>query len=182
MVKNQKPKEEYSSISVSVRNFKARVGASINSRVLDKRFQHDEQRIYDFDSSLEISGISGYPDDRAGSEFIITVYGDQQDTGDLDARLKKYHVRDSKGELRYHKYKNGPLPIYNLPKGIGYLQKTRGVNRWDGCIWVVDHTVTQMLSLLNLNQVLFMEIHELKVLRNRWIRNFALRTTDPAYE
>lgn len=181
-MRSKKPKEEYSLISVRVKDFKATVGSGISSYARDKRHQHDELQVYEFGSTLELNGICLYPEDRSGSEVVITIYGDDPIKRDLDARLKDYHVRNNRDELQYRRTKSGYRPVYEPPQGIGYLHKTRGENSWNGVIWVTNQTVTQMLSLLNLNQGLYMGINEVKVSRNRWIRDFDLRTTDPAYE
>jgi len=42
MARTKKPVEEYSLISIKIRDHKARVGASINHKARDKRYQHDE--------------------------------------------------------------------------------------------------------------------------------------------
>jgi len=96
MARAKKPVEEYSLLSIKVRNHKTRVGASINHRAKDKRCQHDGLRVYQFDSSLEIAGLCTYPEERAGEGFSITVYGDRSDEGDLDARLREFHVQRQK--------------------------------------------------------------------------------------
>ena len=77
MVRRKKAVEEYSLVSIRLQNYKARVGASINHRARDKRYQHDELRVYQFDSYLEIDGVCTYPENREGDKYQITVYGDQ---------------------------------------------------------------------------------------------------------
>ena len=77
MARAKKPVEEYSLISIKIRNHKARVGASINHKANDKRYRHDELRVYSFDSSLEIAGICNYPEERSGGKYFITVYGNR---------------------------------------------------------------------------------------------------------
>ena len=180
MAKIKKPVEEYSLISINVRAHKAR--ASINHKARDKRYQHDELRVYQFDSYLEISGICTYPENLAGDKYLFTVYGDQSDEGDLKARLKEFHIMDKNGDTKYRKSSGHYLPVYEIPKGVGFVQKEPGVNSWNGCIWVPNETVAMMLTLLNSMGALFVELHEHRVARNRWINGFTLQTTDPAYE
>jgi hypothetical protein len=136
LARAKKPVEEYSLISIRIQNHKARVGASINHKANDKRYQHDELRVYQFDSSLEIAGICNYPDDRSGETFLITVYGDQPGEGELNARLRDFHIKDKYGDPKYRKLRGRHMPVYEIPKGVGFLQKVRGKNSWYGCIWV----------------------------------------------
>jgi hypothetical protein len=103
MARAKKPVEEYSLLSIRIQNHKARVGASINHRVNDKRYRHDGLRVYRFDSALEIAGLCSYPEDRVGEGFFITVYGNQPDEGDLDARLREFHGKDKNGDPKYRK-------------------------------------------------------------------------------
>jgi hypothetical protein len=103
MARAKKPVEEYSLLSIRIQKHKARVGASINHRAKDKRYRHDELRVYEFDSSLEIAGICNYPEERSAEGFSITVYGNQPDEGDFDARLKEFHVKDKNGDPKYRK-------------------------------------------------------------------------------
>jgi hypothetical protein len=158
------------------------VGASINHRAKDRRSQHDDLRVYEFDSALEITGLCTYPEERLWESFFITVYGNQQDEGDLDARLREFHIEDKNGSPKYRKSGDRYLPLYKLPSGVGFLQKERGRNSWDGCAWVPNQTVSMMLSVLDRNGPVFAELHERRVGRNRWINGLTLQTTDPAYE
>jgi hypothetical protein len=103
MHRAKKPVEEYSFISIRIQNHKARVGASINHRAKDKRYQHDGLRVYQFGSYLEIAGICTYPEERSGQRFFITVRGDQPDQGDLNARMQEFHVKDKNGDPKYRK-------------------------------------------------------------------------------
>ena len=101
MARAKKPVEAYSLLSIKIRNHRARVGASINHKANDKRCQHDGLRVYRFDSYLEIAGICTYPEERSGEEFSITVYGNQSDEGDLNVRLKEFHVKGKNGDPKY---------------------------------------------------------------------------------
>ena len=149
MARAKKPVEEYSFISLKIQNHTARVGASINHRAKDKRYQHDDLRIFEFGSSLEIAGICTYPEDRLWERFFITVYGNQPDTGDLNSRLHEFRAKDKNGDPKYRKLRGCYQPVYEIPKGIGLLQKVRGENSWSGCVWVPNNTVAMMLTLLD---------------------------------
>jgi hypothetical protein len=114
MARAKKPVEEYSFISIRIQNHKARVGASINHSAKDKRYQHDNLRVYEFGSSLEISGLCTYPEDRLWERFFITVYGNQPDRGDLNARLNEFHVKDKNGDPKYRKMRGYHQPVDRL--------------------------------------------------------------------
>jgi len=126
MARAKKPVEEYSLISIKIRDHKARVGASINHKAHDKRYQHDELRVYQFDSYLEIAGICTHPENRMGDKFQITVYGGQPDEGDLDTKLQDFHVRDKNGDPKYHKSRGHYLPVYEIPGSVGFFTERSG--------------------------------------------------------
>jgi hypothetical protein len=117
-----------------------------------------------------------------GERHQFTVYGDHRDGGDLDKRLRDFRIKDKNGESRYRKSQGRQLPVYEAPKGIGFVRKDRGAIGWNGCAWVPDRTVAMMLTLLERNGPVFAELHEHRVARNRWINGLTLQTTDPAYE
>ncbi|MCP4445835.1 MAG: hypothetical protein GY811_10900 [Myxococcales bacterium] len=110
------------------------------------------------------------------------MYGDQSDERDFDQRLQEFRAMDKNGDPKYRKSRGHYLPVYEIPKGVGFIQKERGVNCWNGCIWVPNETVAMMLTLLNGMGVLFVELHERRIARSRWINSLTLQTTDPAYE
>jgi hypothetical protein len=114
MARAKKPVEEYSLLTIKIRNHKARVVASINHKANDKRYRHDELRVYRFDSALEIAGLCTYPEERSGEGYSITVCGDQSDEGDLNARLKDFHVKDKYGDPKYRKSRGYHQPVDRL--------------------------------------------------------------------
>jgi hypothetical protein len=69
-----------------------------------------------------------------------------------------------------------------FPKGSAYFIRSEGENSWSGSVWVPEMTVAMMLTLLNGNGPAFVELHERRVGRNRWINGLAVQTADPAYE
>ncbi len=135
-----------------------------------------------FDSNLEIAGICTYPEERLGQRFSITVRGNQPDQGDLNVRLQEFHVNDKNGDPKYRKLRGYDRPVYDVPKRVGLLEKVRGENSWHGWICVPEITVAVMLTLLERRRPVFVEMHERRVERNRWINGVTLQTADPAYE
>ena len=84
--------------------------------------------------------------------------------------------------FKYRKVSGRSLPVYDIPEGLGLLDKDRGTRNWNGWLWVPEQTLTQMLILLTNVKPLYLEIHERKVKRTRWINGLRVQTTDPNEE
>jgi len=82
--------------------------------------------------------------------------------------------------LNSRKVRGQDIPIYDVPKGIGIIEKQRGVNVWSCCAWVSPQMVTDMLSLLPNVKPMYVSVQEHKVGRNRWVAGMSLQTSDPA--
>jgi len=180
--KKKRAVEQYTYLSVRVDEYSAHVSASLNHEACDPRQYNDKVRIYQFGSTLEIQGICTYPDDRMNEKYRITVHGQQSGEGNLDARLADYHIRDEDGLPKYRKLRGQSVPVYDIPNGLGLLQKERGTRDWNGWIWVPEQTVAQMLTLIATIRPLYVRIDERKIERTHWIRGLTLQTTDPADE
>ncbi len=74
------------------------------------------------------------------------------------------------------------MPVYDVPKGIGYIERQRGIRVWWGCVWVKQQTVSDMLNLLPNVRPLFIMIHERRIGRTRWIIGLTLDTKNPDEE
>ena len=48
----------------------------------------------------------------------------------------------------YRIVKGQQVPVYDVPKGVGFLERRRGTKAWMGCLWVPPRTVGDMLKLL----------------------------------
>lgn len=180
--KKRKPAEQYTFLAVQVQTYSADVSAHINHDAQDKRRQADDVRIYRFGSRLEIEGICSYPDERLSEKYHITVYGEHPGEHDFDATLADFAVRDEMGTRKYRKRRDRLVPVYRDPRGLGMLEKERGTKNWHGWLWVPEATAMQMLSLLTTMRPLYLDIHERKIERDRWINGFGLQTTHPAEE
>ena len=98
----------------------------------------------------------------------------------FDTKLRDVHVREEDGSPKYQKVKGQLLPVYNLPAGLGLLQRKRGPINWDGWIWAPEPMITQMLVLLGTVRPIFLHVQEHKLDRTRWIEGLTLQTTDPS--
>ncbi len=146
-----------------------------------KRYR-DNAKVYEFHSQLELNGIFKYPDERIDEKFQLTVYGRDLDHPEFALTLKDCHVRDDEGSYKYRKVRGKEVPDYDVPKSIGYLERQRGTKIWIGAVWVSQHTVTDMLTLLPGVRPLYIALHERRVERNRLIVGLTLQITDPDEE
>jgi hypothetical protein len=53
--------------------------------------------------------------------------------------------------------------VYDVPDGLGLIEKVRGKREWSGFCWVSPGTVSDMLLLLPHVSPLYISIHERKV-------------------
>jgi len=176
------PKPEYTYLTIELIDYRARVDASINYEVRDPHHFRDEAKIYEFSNFFEIEGISTYPEERKGEKFQITIHGSDTRHRDLDLTLKDCHVRDERGTRIYRKVRGKGVPVYDIPKGIGHVQRQRETKVWIGWVWVPQRTVSDMLVLLSNVRPLYLALHELRVGRTRWIVDLTLQTSNPEEE
>ena len=109
----------------------------------------------------------------------LTIYGSDSRHSDFELTLADCQVSDGNGMLKYCKVRGKEVPVYDVPKGIGYIERQRGTRIWMGCVWVKQQTVTDMLTLLPNVRPLFIAIHERHISRNRWIVGLTLLTKNP---
>ena len=148
----------------------------------DKCHYYDGAKVYEFGSHLEIEGVCNYPEEREGNEHRVNIYSTERSYRDFELTLSDCHVRNEDGTHKYRRIRGKDMPVYDIPKGLGTIEKVRGGALWTGCLWVKQETVTQMLSLLPVVKPLYMFVHERKIERIRWIEGFAVQTSNPAEE
>lgn len=180
--KKTKPTDGYAFLGIKVNGYIVRINASINYDVRDPHHYHDDAMVYEFGSSLEIDGTCTYPEEREDEAYQFTIYGAEPRSGRFDLKLDDCHVRDDNGGRVYRKARGKEIPVYDVPKGIGPLERQRGTQLWTGWCWVTPLVVTDMLALLPNADPLFVGIHELKMGRKRWIVGLTLQTNDPGEE
>ena len=183
MAKRKKPPAvTYELLSIELVSYKASVDATINPDTRDKRDHHADPKIYSFGSSVELEGICDYPDERSGQSYVISVHGWETEEGQFEARLSDRHTWDEDGEPVYRRIRGEEVPVYDVPDGIGFIEKVRGEKRWTGFCWVSPGTVSDMLALLPHVRPLYISIHERKIGRTRWINGLTLQMSHPAFE
>ena len=131
---------------------------------------------------MELEGLCDYPDERSGDRYVISVHGWETEEGEFEARLSDRHVKDEDGTRKYRKVRGEEISVYDVPDGLGLIEKVRRKKEWSGFCWVSPGTVSDMLTLLPHARPLYISIHERKVGRTRWINELTLQTMDPANE
>ena len=178
----RKSQEIHTHLALKLTDHSVSVGAGINHAVNDPKLRHDETTVFSFSTSFDFMAVATWPKDRLEQQFTLSVYGDHPDLEQFSQVLGDRHTRAENGEPEYRKLRGKLVPTYDLPKGIGYLQKDRGRQSWRGAAWIAPYVVTDMLILLTGNRPLYLSLHELRVSRQRWIVGLTLQTVDPAEE
>lgn len=177
---------QYSLLSVKITHHSAAVDASVNHEVLDKRRVHEadsDTKIYSFDTRIEIQGECTYPETESGKPCSFTIYSSERRKAELSATLKDCHVIDDKWQKVYRTVKGQQVPVYDIPKSIGYFERKRGTGGLTGWLWLPQQSVTDMLILLGrAQQPLFLSIPVLYEAKIPYMRSFTLQTNDPAEE
>ena len=177
--KKKKTIEAYETLAIKVNHFDCRMSAGVNYELHDERRAHDETRVYRYDSDLTISGICTYPKDRENHQFHFTIMGEDHGYRNHDLSLKQCHALDEDGDWIYKKVRGREEPVYDLPDGIGTLEKERGEPVWRSWIWVPLNLTNQILTTLNTSRELYIEVHEKRLIRRRWVVSLSLQTENP---
>lgn len=178
--KLKKEKPEYSFLGIKIENFDVIADASINYEVrYNLRECSGDERVYNFGTKIEITGNCNYPEECVGVPYTITIYGDDRRQDQFNMRLKDFHAIDDQWQKVYRKVKDGMRPVYNVPTGIGYLEKIRASESWSGYIWATPRFASDILKLLNVDRPMYIEIHRLKEGRGYTISSLSVKTIDP---
>lgn len=183
--RQSKPEEEHTRIAIRVEAYAAQVDAGINRNAFAPQYAwdlNDDDPLYTFTSYLQITGMSVYPEGRAGDRYELTIYGDDAPSRRLDAKLKDAQARDKHGSPQYRSYRGREIPVYSPPEGMGLLDKIRGERSWTAWLHAAPRFVSDALTLLTLRKDLFLTIHERKIERTRWVQGVTLQTSDPREE
>jgi hypothetical protein len=175
--------EVYTNLVIKVETYEASVSAGVNHLAYEPQYgwhSDGEEPVYELHNRVVLSGTAIAPEKRAGDRYEITLYGSSGP--DLDARLKDLAELDAHGSPRYRTYRGREVPVYKPPFGLGVLNKVRGEPAWTTHLFVKPVLVDRWLALLGTTKNLFIELHECKVGRDRWVRSIGLQTTDPMEE
>lgn len=176
--------EEHTYIAIRLDGYEVSADASVNMnlRTFPPLFVDEDDPVLEYVTSLEITGISTYPDERAGEVYKITIRGDEKYVSEKLLSLKDMQARDESRIPIYKAYRGEDYPVYNKFPGITTLNKRRGEKLWDAWVRLSPRLVSDMLVILSGDRPLYMSIHERKANRKRWIESISLQTTNPEDE
>lgn len=176
--------EVHTVLGIEIGDYKAHASAALNHDLRNScpRFARDDNLVYEFGTSLEITGTSIYPPERANDTYELSVHGHELRPGDFSLTLRDCQLRDESGLPRYKAYRGQQIPVYESLPGLGILEKRRGTRTWYSWIYVAPALVHDMLILLNQVRPLYLSLHEIKSGRERWLQSVSVQTTNPADE
>lgn len=148
----------------------------------DTPFTRSDDLAYEFSTTLHITGVCQAPIKRKGEKFSISVTGRELHAGEHSLTLKDFQARDEHWLPKYKMYRGEQIPVYDPPRGFGLLSRERGTGIWRAWFWMTPYLVSDMLLLLSQARPLFVQIHEYKSGRDRWIKSLSLQTMPPEEE
>lgn len=172
--------DSYAFFGIRITSYHATIDASVNYEVRDIKRADIDTQVYRGDTSLEIEGVCTYPDNQAGHHYTMLIYGHERSGEPFSLKLKDCHVVNEKWERVYRKVKGKEEPVYDIPKGIGSLEKRRGSDAWSGVVWIMPNVVSDMLALLPNVSPLYLDLHVKKEGKIHYIVGLSLKTQDPA--
>ncbi len=178
----RKLQPEYSFIGVKLIGSSVAINASLNYEVRDEKRRRDELEVYSYGTHIELNGICTYPETLAGHHYQFSVYSGSRHQIHVTASLMDHRAYDDDCNPVSRKYRGQYVPVYHAPLGIGYLDKQRGKNDWRSAVFVDRQSATDMLVLLRGAVPLFINVHQMRVGRKRWVVGFTLQDTDPSEE
>ena len=180
-----KSAEEHTHLAVIVEHHKVSISSSINHAAYHPEYAYRldlDDPLYRFTMHLEIAGTCTYPEKRAGDAYAVTLYGEDAPSMGINATLKSAQVVDEHYSPVYKSYRGRDVPVFDPPKGMGFLEKVRGEARWTAWLRAQPRFVSDALMLLGQGRSVYLAIRERKEKRTRWVQGLSIQTTDPAEE
>ena len=180
----RRPKQvqEHTHLAISVESYSASVSTGINPKLYGNNSRDivPEDLLLDSSLRLEVRGVCTYPAPRANKRVEITFH--PEDASKVGLRVKDLHRKDSSNAPLYRKNRGELCPVYDLPVGLGLIEKRRGDDVWAGWVFVQQRVLTNILILLGQRQPAYLSINERRIERHRWILHISVQTSDPAAE
>ena len=88
-------REEYARVASRVNSYKVRAEAALNHNARNAEYAFrdtEDEPLYHFLAHLEIAATCTYPEERAGDEFDLTIYGEDHPDSDVFWKLKDVQV------------------------------------------------------------------------------------------
>jgi hypothetical protein len=180
----RRPKQvqEHTHLAIRVESYSATVSAGINPKLYSDHSRDivPDDLILESSLRLEVQGVCTYPPPRANKKYEITFH--TEDASKAGYRAKDIHRRDANNAPLYRKNRGELYAVYDLPVGLGLIEKRRGDDVWAGWVFVQPRIITNVLILLGQNQRAYLSISERRIERHRWIWHVSVQTSDPAGE
>jgi hypothetical protein len=180
--KTRQVAEQHTFVAIRVEHYDADAEAGLNINLVTSRPFDDMPEDFVFESSarLVITGVACYPMEREGETYEVTLVA--KDSHGSRLQLKDIQARDEHHSPVYRQYRGAHFPVYKAPLGLSTIERRRPDGTWQAYVTVQPQLTTDMLIQLSQNRQLYLEIHEMKAERRRWIRSIALKSTNPADE
>lgn len=183
MKKRKRQQPEFSIICLEITSYHAAVDSGVNGEVHDKRVADRSTKVFRFDTRIEIEARCTYPEENVGMTYRLSIYSGSRGEEKLAAKMGDYQVIDDKWQPVYKKTSKGLTPVYDLPKGIGHLERGHGKYAWIGWAALPHQTVTDMLTLLPHVRPLYISFYQFPAGKKFYdINHLSLQTNDPAEE
>lgn len=179
MVSKNKKQVDYSFLSLAVDDFSIRSSVCINPEARDNRYSPPETKIYEQHSSIDIQCRNIDPDEPLTDSYHFSLYGHLINHMNPQLTLADYHVADNEGFKKYRKRKGAEIPVYDVPKGMNALSKTRGERHWSSALWLAPTIVSDMIALLLSDRDIYAACHIRHEGRVAWLNGFDLQTENP---
>jgi hypothetical protein len=175
-----KQAQEHTHLAISVESFSASASTGINPKLYDNNSRDigPDDLVLESSLRLEVQGVCTYPPPRAHKKFEITIH--PEDASKAGHRAKDLHRRDANSAPLYRKKRGELYPTYDLPVGLGLIEKRRSDDVWAGWAFVQPTFLTNALILLGQSQPAYLSINERRIERHRWIWHISVQTSDPA--
>lgn len=139
-----------------------------------------EELLFQYRTRLTLVGRCLQPSEIEGDTVELTIYGDDSKSHGHDATLSDIQAKDEKYRTnQYRTFRGKEIPIYRPPKGMALFSKVRGERLWTAWLFTPTRFTGEVLELLGHRRDLYLELHEYKEGRDRWLRGVSLRTNLP---
>ena len=164
--------------------YEANVSAQVHYHAYSPEYawrDESDELLFRYDNKVVLTGVCIEPNDRTRDTYELKVYGDNSNAHGHDVTLRDIHATEGKyGVHQYRTYRGREVPVYQPPEGLALLSKVRGERLWTAALFAPTRFVAELMALLSHEMQLYVELHECKEGRDRWLRGVSLRTHNPA--
>jgi hypothetical protein len=142
------PAQKHTHLAIRVETYTASATAGINPALYGNNPKDivGDEVILESSMGLEVRGVCTYPPTRADQTYEITIHAEKAARAAL--RVKDIHRRDENNIPQYRKIRGNLYPVYDLPAGLGMIERRRSDGVWGGWAFVEPKILNNMLVLL----------------------------------